>query len=100
MTLLLSEPTYDLMGASAFAIAKSGTVTLELALHGVPTVVTYAISPLDLFIAKDILKVILPHYCIVNIVAGKTVFPELIGPQFSEAALHGGYYLLGHKQRA
>ncbi len=32
------------MRASTLAIATSGTVTLELALHGTPTVVTYAIT--------------------------------------------------------
>ncbi len=92
--LVPPERTYDLMAASSYAIAKSGTVTLELALHGVPTVVTYAISPLDLFIAKDVLRVRLPHYCIVNIVAGKTVFPELIGPNFSEQSLHEAFEAL------
>ena len=97
--LIPHERTYDLMHSSSFAIAKSGTVTLELALHGVPTVVTYAISPLDLFIARDILRVRLPHYCIVNIVAGKTVFPELFGPHFSEKSLHEAFEnLLIHRE--
>ena len=92
--LIPPEKTYDLMHAAAFAIAKSGTVTLELALHGVPTVVTYGISPLDLFLAKDILRIRLPHYCIVNIVAGKTIFPELIGPNFSETSLYEAFTTL------
>src|SRR5579863_8513840 len=42
--------TYELMQRAHCAIAKSGTVTLELALHRVPTVVTYGISALDLII--------------------------------------------------
>lgn len=97
--LIPPERTYDLMYSSSFAIAKSGTVTLELALHGVPTVVTYAISPLDLFIARDLLRVRLPHYCIVNIVAGKTVFPELFGPHFSEKSLHEAFEnILVHRE--
>ncbi len=97
--LVPPEKTYDLMHAAAFAIAKSGTVTLELALHGVPTVVTYGISPLDLFLAKDILRIRLPHYCIVNIVAGKTVFQELIGPNISEVSLHKAFEdLLAHRE--
>lgn len=82
-----SEDTYRLMKTATCALAKSGTVTLELALHEVPTVVTYGIAPLDLFIAQRILRISLPFYCIVNIIAQKEVFPELIGPALTEEAL-------------
>lgn len=85
--LVPSSETYSLMKSSYMAIAKSGTVTLELALHEVPTVVTYGIAPLDLFILQHILKVLLPFYCIANIVANKEVFKELIGPALTEKAL-------------
>ncbi len=77
------EHTYDLMRHSHLALAKSGTVTLELALHEVPTVVHYAIKPIDLFLAQKIFKINLPHYCIVNIIAEKRIFPELYGPRFT-----------------
>lgn len=70
--------TYELMRDSACAIAKSGTITLELALHKCPTTVIYKLSTLNRLYAKYILKVNLPHYCIVNILAKKEVFPELI----------------------
>jgi lipid-A-disaccharide synthase len=85
--LVPSSQTYSLMKSSYMAIAKSGTVTLELALHQVPTVVTYGIAPLDLFILQHVLKILIPFYCIVNIVAGKEVFKELIGPALTEKAL-------------
>lgn len=88
INLIPAEQTYDLMKASTAAIAKSGTVTLELALHSTPTVVTYAISPLDLLIARDLLRIRLPHYCLVNIIQGEEVFPELFGPNFTEEALY------------
>ena len=82
-----AENTYDLMASSFLALAKSGTVTLELALYKVPTVVTYGIKPLDLFIAKDLLRIRLPFYCIVNIIAEKEIFKELIGPYVTEENL-------------
>lgn len=85
--LLSSDQNGPLMKSCTLAIAKSGTNNLELALHKVPTIVTYGVGPVDLFIAKNILKIILPFYCIVNIIAGKEVFPELIGPHFSEESL-------------
>jgi lipid-A-disaccharide synthase len=80
--------TYDLMRNSFLAIAKSGTITLELALYKVPTVVIYAISPLDLFIAKNVLKIILPFYCLTNIIAQTEVFKELIGPYATQKNLY------------
>jgi lipid-A-disaccharide synthase len=72
------EYSYELMRDSRCAIAKSGTVTLELALHKCPTVVVYQLSTLNRLYAQYLLKVNLPHYCIVNILAKKEVFPELI----------------------
>jgi lipid-A-disaccharide synthase len=80
LTLIPGTHSYELMKAAHIAIAKSGTVTLELALHRVPTVVIYAVSRLDLFIALQLLGIYLPFYCLVNIIAQKTIFTELIGP--------------------
>lgn len=74
------ENTYHLMKTAKLALAKSGTVTLELALHETPTIVNFAIRPLDVFIAQKIFKINLPFYCIVNILARKEIFPEFIGP--------------------
>lgn len=78
------DQTYELMKHSFLAIAKSGTVTLELALHKIPTVVIYAVPSIDLFIAWNILRIRLPFYCIVNIILQKEVFKELIGPHANE----------------
>jgi lipid-A-disaccharide synthase len=88
ITLLSPQYTYDLMQSAEIAIAKSGTVTLELALHEVPTVVTYGISTLDLFIARDLLRIRLPFYCLVNIIGEKEIFPELFGPNFTSETLY------------
>ncbi|MBI5346191.1 MAG: lipid-A-disaccharide synthase [Chlamydiae bacterium] len=87
--IVLFDPSnnYAIMSNIDFAIAKSGTVTLELAMHLVPTIVTFAIKPLDVFIGKNILKIILSFYCIVNIIFNKQVFPELFGPNLTVARL-------------
>lgn len=76
--LLPKTYTYELMRDCRSAIAKSGTVTLELALHQCPTVVIYKLSLLNRLIAQYALRINLPHYCIVNILSGKTIYPELI----------------------
>ncbi len=82
-----STDRHQLMQTAQVAIAKSGTVTLELALYDTPTVVTYAVSRFDTFLVKYILRILLPHYCLVNIIGGKTIFPELFGPNLQAPVL-------------
>jgi lipid-A-disaccharide synthase len=95
-TLLFSGS--DIMKETDLALATSGTICLELALAKIPTVVTYAITPVDLFIAQKIFKISLPHYCIVNIVAKKCVFPEFFGPLFTEENLMKGFKTLNEEE--
>lgn len=87
-TPVLHRHRYELMRASHLALATSGTVTLELALHHIPTVVTYAIHPLDRFIAQKLLRIHLPHYALPNIIYGEELFPELFGPHFTQERLY------------
>jgi lipid-A-disaccharide synthase len=89
------EQRYELMQKSTLAIAKCGTVTLELALQGVPTVVTYELSLLNRLVAKHILHVDkLPYYSIANILSKKELFPELIKPPVSGSAIYEKALLL------
>lgn len=82
-SFIKKEYTYELMKMCHTAIAKSGTVTLELALHKKPTVVVYGLSTLNRWIAKFILRLKLPFYCIVNILQQREVFKELIENGFN-----------------
>lgn len=77
----------DLMLQASVAIAKSGTCILELALLGTPTVVIYAISKLDMFIATKIFKIKLPYYSLPNLILNQPLFTELYGPYFTKDAL-------------
>lgn len=70
------------------AIAKSGTISLELALKQIPSVVTYAISPLDIFLATYVFNIKLPFYALPNLIANQTIFPELIGPSLTDGNLY------------
>ena len=63
------------------AVATSGTVTFEMALMGLPVIVGYKTSPLNVFIAKNILKI--NYISLTNIGAGKEVLPELIQNDFN-----------------
>ncbi len=61
------------------ALAASGTVTLELALSGVPTVAAYRLHPVEAIIARLIrIQSRLPSVILANLVLGENVVPELI----------------------
>lgn len=85
--LVPPQYTYELMRDCRSAIAKSGSVTLELALHRRPSVVIYQLSAFDRLYAQYILKLRLPHYCIVNILCQQEVFPELIAEKLDAPKL-------------
>lgn len=83
--LVPSNHRYAMMQAAQAALAKSGTITLELALLGVPSAVVYDISYFDRLIAQYIIRPKLDFFCIVNIIAGHQVYPEWIARPFSTA---------------
>jgi lipid-A-disaccharide synthase len=58
------------------ALAKSGTVTLELALAGVPTVGAYRVSWLEAVVGRRLIKV--SSVILANLVLGENVVPEFI----------------------
>ena len=58
------------------ALAASGTVTLELAVAGVPTVVAYKVSLLTELIYRAVVRV--PTIVLANLVLGENVMPEII----------------------
>ncbi|MCY3975288.1 MAG: lipid-A-disaccharide synthase [Simkaniaceae bacterium] len=78
---------YELMREAHAAVAVCGTVTLELALHAVPTVVTYGVAPFDWFLARKVFRVDLPYYCLPNLILREEMFPELIGPRLRAESL-------------
>jgi lipid-A-disaccharide synthase len=70
------QDKHDAFAASAAALTKSGTSTLELAMAAVPMVVTYRINPLTAAIARHLFTV--PHVSLVNLLARRAVVPELL----------------------
>lgn len=58
------------------ALAASGTVTLELALAGVPTVAAYRVAKLDEIILRRMVTV--PSVILANLVLGEKVVPEFL----------------------
>jgi len=74
--LLKEDRKLDCFAAADAAIACSGTVTSQLAIAGVPTVVGYKLNALTFFIAKFLFKP--KHISIVNIAADAKLMPEFI----------------------
>ncbi len=68
---------FDAFAASDAAMAKSGTVTLELALADVPMVVAYRVSATTAFVVRR-MGVSVEHASLVNLLAGREVVPELL----------------------
>jgi lipid-A-disaccharide synthase len=58
------------------ALAKSGTVTLELALAGIPTVAAYRLSAFEGWVARRLMRV--PSVILANLVLKENVVPEFI----------------------
>jgi lipid-A-disaccharide synthase len=71
----------DIRKEFRMAVATSGTVTFEMALMGLPVIVGYITSSLNVFIARKILKI--TYISLTNIGAGKEVLPELIQKDFN-----------------
>lgn len=75
-TIIPESNRFDLMQKAKAALAKSGTVTLELALRGCPTVVQYPLTRLNYFLAKYVFKIQLPYYSLPNILLNTSIFEE------------------------
>ena len=68
--------THNVMKHSALALVTSGTATLETALLGTPMIVMYRTSWFTYLIARLVVQI--EWISLVNIVAGKSLVPELI----------------------
>lgn len=73
---VLRERTYEVMVAADAILIASGTATLEAALLGAPMVVCYRVSRFTEAISRVLIRI--PWISLPNIVAGRTVVPELL----------------------
>jgi lipid-A-disaccharide synthase len=68
--------TYEAIRAADVALAKPGTVTLEVALLGTPLVVTTRVNALTAWLIRRLVRV--SSYTMPNLIAGRTVVPEFL----------------------
>ncbi len=66
---------------SRAGIVASGTATVEAAMMNTPFVMVYCVSSLTYVLGKPRVKV--PHFAMVNLIAGEQVVPELVQHDFN-----------------
>jgi lipid-A-disaccharide synthase len=73
---VIEGDTWNSIAHADVALAASGTVTVETAILGTPMVTYYRVNTLSWTFGRRLVKV--PHYSMVNLIAGRQVVPELM----------------------
>jgi len=79
------DDMHRILPACDCAIVASGTATLETAIHEVPLIIAYKVSPLSYRIGRTVIRV--PFIGLVNLVAGREVAPEIIQAEATPSRL-------------
>ena len=80
---------YDCFAAGTCALAASGTVALELALAGLPSVIAYRLSATTAFIARRLFGFKIKWATLVNMALDKGVMPEFLQEDCRPKAIAG-----------
>ena len=80
---------------SIFAVAKSGTVSLEICNASVPSIIIYKINMINYLIMKFLVKI--KYANIINIINKKEIIPELLQNECNAREIYNSVnYLLSH----
>ena len=77
----LVDQALPALAQSRAGIIASGTATVEAAVMGTPFVMVYRVSPLTYALGRPRVKI--PHFAMVNLIAGEQVVPELVQDRFT-----------------
>ena len=67
---------YEVLSKSIFAVAKSGTISLEICNLKIPSIIIYKINYINYYIMKLLVKV--KYANIINIINNEEIIPELL----------------------
>ena len=85
----------QILSNSVFAVAKSGTVSLEICNANVPSIIIYKINIINYMIMKFLVKVKFAN--IINIINNKEIIPELLQSECNAKEIYNSVnYLLNH----
>ena len=76
LEIVIDKKLKDIVSDCKLSVATSGTITLELALLGLPSIVVYKTTFINYLIGKYILKI--GYISLPNLVLNDEIFPELI----------------------
>ncbi len=82
---IIDGQSWDALAHADLALAASGTVTVEAAMLGIPMVTFYRVTRASWLIGKLLVRI--PFYCMVNLIAGRQVVPELMQSNMTGANL-------------
>lgn len=96
---LIKPNDYSAIRSCDTALVASGTATLELAILGIPMVVIYKLNAISYQVLKRMLTT--EHVSLANIIAGKSIVPELLQDDVTaeNLALEVGKLLTDKKAR-
>ncbi len=83
--IVVKRQVYDAVQCCDAVMTTSGTASLEIALLGVPMVISYRLSPFTYWLGKQLVKI--PFIGLPNIIAGRLIVKELIQHAVSAESL-------------
>jgi len=100
LKVTITDSTHSALSSSDLVITKSGTSTLEAALHKKPMVVVYKMSSLSHWFLKIFKMVHTEYIALPNILLGKKLVPELIQDNASSKAIFAEslFWLSNHQK--
>ena len=93
MTVIVTESDedkYDAFAAATAALACSGTISVELAMARLPTIVTYKVGKLTAEIYRRVRKT--PYVTLVNIMQNREIMPEYLQENCTAEKLAGAVH--------
>ena len=100
LKVTITDSAHSALSVSDLVITKSGTSTLEAALHKKPMVVVYRMSSLSYWFLKTFNIVDTEYIALPNILLGKKLVPELIQEDASSKAIFAEslFWLSNHQK--
>lgn len=83
--IIPANQRYELYANTYIAVVASGTVSAELAIMHIPTIVVYKMNPLTVALGHILLKI--KWVSLVNILLNKMIYPELLGRNATPCAI-------------
>ena len=88
---------FQILSCSVFAVAKSGTVSLEICNANIPSIIIYKINIINYWILKLLVKVKFAN--IINIINNKEIIPELLQGECNANEIYNSVvYLLNNPE--